>query len=63
MDCLQCNDCVVTSWLLVCLVVSTNNYCVVLYVINCCKIDIHTYVGHYIDDCVKACLILQSTVV
>ena len=33
---------VMIVWLLVCLVVSTNNYCVVLYAINCCKIDIRT---------------------
>ena len=26
---------VMVVWLLACLVVSTNNYCVVLYVINC----------------------------
>ena len=33
---------VIIAWLLACLVVSTNNYCVVLYFINCCKIDIRT---------------------
>ena len=33
---------VMIVWLLACLVVSTNNYCVVLYVINCYKIDIRT---------------------
>ena len=33
---------VMIMWLLVCLVVSIN--CVVLFVINCCKIDIRTAV-------------------
>ena len=41
---------VMIVWLLACLVVSINNYCVVLYVINCCKIYIDYYI--IIDNCV-----------